>query len=210
MLITLDKRNKKNERPELGWVGAYLKLLPFYFLLFTFLFASILPSYSYAKPKQKEQPKSDKTLSGKALFNAVWTKAKQTKPNEVEKGDKKAPKASVAGIRGKKKEGEYLKPYWKGDDKKAIEREAARNFQKASELIDKGDFEPAVASLKEFMAKYSGTTPEPNARVALGICLAQLDKKQEAEQELNKFVEKYPAHPLAEEAKKVIADLQKE
>lgn len=201
----------------------YLKVFLILLAFMAFSISSPVAPDATAKSKSKKHRKvkkdekvrkkaklKKKKLSGKALFNSVWTKTKINSSKTLKKKGKKPPKGSVAGVRGNKKDGEYLQPYWKGDDKEELEREAARSFQKATKLMDDKDFEPAISLLEKFLKKFAGTKPEPQARVALGLCLAQTGQNPKAENVLSKFVEKFPAHPLAPEVAEVINDLKTE
>ena len=142
----------------------------------------------------------------KGIFLSIWGKLKSINPTQ--KQSAKANQVYTAGIRGSESTDTLLKPYWKNDltQDEAFQAEL-KLFGIAQQKLDKGQLDVAVQSFDRFLKQYSTSSLRPNALFAMSISLAGSGKSEESIRTMRLFLDENPGHPLANDAKQVIAEL---
>ena len=141
------------------------------------------------------------------LFRSVWARLKSLNP--ASRDSARAQQTYTAGIRGAEATDTLLKPYWKDDltRDEAFQAELQK-FGLAQLKMDQGELEAAVKSFDEFLSEFGGSNLRPNALFGKSISLAGIGQKQESLVAMQQFVDENPNHPLVEDARKVIGELQ--
>lgn len=141
----------------------------------------------------------------KGLFYSVWNKFKTMSP----KNENVVRKTTVTmGVRGAQTTGTILQPYWKGDktsDKKFMQQ--LERFAQAQNMADKGEMTGANKAFKRFIADYPKSDLRPNAQFADAVTMGAMGRLAESAQSFNVFINENPQHPLVEDAKMVINEL---
>lgn len=179
-----------------------------YLALVTALLLLPLPAIAAepAKPTVEVKKLEDGGLKG--LLDQMWAKLRRYGPDSRNRGEKTV--TVVAGIRGAESTASSLNPYWKGDktnDPAYIEELKA--FNQAQGFAEGGDLKQAVTAFDAFLASHPDSSLKPNAQFALGLAYAGMAEKTKGVPVLQGFVKTYPKHPLAEDAGRVLAELQK-
>ncbi len=178
------------------------RLLTFLFISALFLagepFVSASPSYAEEGKKVVAEEKS--TVG--SILDKIWTKIRTLSPR------KKARSAgsAVAGVKGAEKGSEELSPYWKGDQKRDLKKEIEK-FSVAEDLMEEEKYSEAIIALESFREEFPMSRFMPNAVFSKGLCLLKLDRKDDAVNELRKFLETYPKHDLATDATQLVTVL---
>ena len=151
--------------------------------------------------------KTEKQSAFKGLFYKVWNKFKTMSPKDEKKLVRTG--TATAGIRGAETTSTILQPYWK-DDKTSDEQFMLQleGFAQAQTLADRGDLEGANQAFREFVDKWPESDLRPNAQFADALTLGAMGKAAESSQSFKIFVDANPQHPLVEDAKAVMAELQ--
>jgi len=162
------------------------------------------------KPKAKvEVKKVEEQSSFKSLLDQTWAKLRRYGPPSA-RDDASRQVTLVAGVRGAESTTSTLKPYWKGDktnDPAYLNEVNA--FNKAQAFANSGDFKQAATAFDGFLTGYPDSSLKPNAQFALGLAYAGVADKARGVSALQTFVQGHPKHPLASDANRVIAELQK-
>lgn len=116
----------------------------------------------------------------------------------------------IAGVRGAESTSSQLEPYWKGDQttRSSYVREI-KAFRAAMELADTGELAASVREFNAFAKTYPESSLKPNVQFALGLAYGEMGQNEKSIAALKSFVQAYPAHPLANDAWKMIKQLQK-
>lgn len=144
----------------------------------------------------------------KGLLDQMWAKLRRYGPDSRNRGEKAV--TVVAGIRGAESTSSNLNPYWKGDktnDPAYVEELKA--FNQAQGFAEGGDLKQAASAFDAFLAAHPDSSLKPNAQFALGLAYAGMAEKVKGVPVLQSFVKTYPKHPLAEDAGRVLVELQK-
>jgi len=151
--------------------------------------------------------KSEQQSVFKGFLYSVWGRLRALSPRLAHHNSKYA--VATAGIRGAETTTSLISPYWKDDRTEDPEyiRELTE-FTRAQQLAENGDLQAAVKALNDFIEKHDKSDLKPNAQFALGISYGGLGQKSGAVKALQAFVNDNPAHPLAADAKQVIAQLR--
>ncbi|MBI5047423.1 MAG: outer membrane protein assembly factor BamD [Deltaproteobacteria bacterium] len=119
----------------------------------------------------------------------------------ISKVGKKGPSnipTSVAGLRGAEQEkGKDLTPYWKGKEKSKDSAAMA----KVEALINKKDFNGAIDMLRSFGQQYPDSPLKPIAVLSLAYAYTEAGKAGEAKITFENFLNEYPEHELASDAR---------
>lgn len=142
----------------------------------------------------------------KGIFLSIWSKLKSINPTQ--KQSAKSTQVYTAGIRGSEATDTLLKPYWKNDltQDEAFQAEL-KQFGQAQQKLDKGELGSAVKGFEKFLKQYSTSSLRPNALFAMSISLAGSGKTEKSINTMKLFLDENPTHPLANDAKQVIAEL---
>ena len=142
----------------------------------------------------------------KGIFLSIWGKLKSINPTQ--KQSAKANQVYTAGIRGSESTDTLLKPYWKNDLTKDEKFQAElKQFGLAQQKLDKGELDVAVQAFDKFLKQYGTSSLRPNALFAMSISLAGSGKTEKSISTMKQFLSENPTHPLANDAKQVIAEL---
>jgi TolA-binding protein len=154
-----------------------------------------LSAQETSKEKKKEVVKA--VTEGKTGIQS-WMASFWAKISKVgKKGPSNVP-TSVAGLRGAEQEkGKELTPYWKGKGKSKDSAAMA----KVEALINKKDFNGAIDMLKSFGQQYPDSPLKPIAVLSLAYAYTEAGKSGEAKVTFENFLNEYPEHELAADAR---------
>jgi len=140
------------------------------------------------------------------LFQSVWARLKALNPTTKESANTEV--VYTAGIRGAESTDTLLSPYWKNDLTQDEEFQAELGkFSLAQIKMDRGELESAVKSFDGFLDEYEQSPLRPNALFGKSISLAGLGQTQQSLAAMQQFVDENPNHPLSDDAKLVIQEL---
>lgn len=159
------------------------------------------------KPAGVVVQKAEKAGTLQRLLDEMWAKLRTYAP-KLNTSDSRTPTVVVVGVRGAESTGTQLKPYWK-DDRSADPAYAQElsAFNDAQAAADAGDSKKAVAQFDAFLKTYPQSKLRSNAQFGLGLAFAGAGDRQRSREALNTFVQEYGSHPLAPEARRLIAAL---
>ena len=142
----------------------------------------------------------------KGFFQSVWVRLKSLNPSMKESANSAV--VYTAGIRGAESTDTLLSPYWKNDLTQDEEFQAElEKFSLAQIKMDRGELESAVKSFDGFLDEYEQSPLRPNALFGKSISLAGLGQTQQSLAAMQLFVDENPNHPLSDDAKLVIQEL---
>jgi tetratricopeptide (TPR) repeat protein len=143
----------------------------------------------------------------KGLFQSVWARLKSLNPSSKESANSEV--VYTAGIRGAESTDTLLKPYWKDDltEDEAFQTELQK-FSQAQLKMDRGELDSAVKSFDSFLDEFAQSDLRPNALFGKSISLAGLGQNEQSLAAMRQFLEENPNHPLNDDAKLVIAELE--
>jgi len=140
------------------------------------------------------------------LFRSVWARLRSLSPQSQQSA--RADVHYTAGIRGAEATDTLLKPYWKDDLTQNPEFQAElESFGEAQAMMDQGKLEQAVKSFDDFLQHYGASALRPNALFGKSLSLAGIGKNADSLATMRQFVDENPTHPLVDDAKKVIDNL---
>lgn len=140
------------------------------------------------------------------LFQSVWARLRSISPQSQESANAEVEYA--AGIRGAEATDTLLKPYWKDDltQNSAFQAEL-ESFGAAQTKMDQGQLREAVDSFDQFLQQYGESSLRPNALFGKSIGLAGIGQIDDSLATMRQFVDENPAHPMVDDARKVIETL---
>jgi TolA-binding protein len=150
--------------------------------------------------------KSEKNSVFKGILYTVWERLRSLNPRV--KTNKSHHTVATMGIRGAETTASLIEPYWKGDktnDPGYIKE--LRQYTEAQQLAEQGDLPKAVNALNNFLEQHSASDLRPNAQFALGISQGGMGNVAASKKTLQAFLNDYPDHPLAVDAREVIEQL---
>ena len=140
------------------------------------------------------------------LFKSVWARLKSLNPSAKESA--RSHVVYTAGIRGAETTDTLLKPYWKDDLTQDENFQAElQQFGQAQIKMDQGKLEAAVMSFDEFLDQYGQSDLRPNALFGKSISLAGIGQKEQSLVTMQQFVDENPNHPLVDDARQIITEL---
>lgn len=208
-----------------GYLGNSLKILTAFFAAAFMCFG--LMAYSADQGEKKspsgEVPSTDvpakptsaggsvQVSSTSGLFDSLWTRVRSMVSSGDENMGEEPRYSTTAGIRGAKSIKDILKPIWKGKDRKGDEALTPEQklYHEANQHIEKEEYDKAITKLEEFLKVYKSSDKRPLAQVSLGLCYQKVGKTDMAVKTLDDFLKTYPDHPLAEDVKKLKAEMEK-
>lgn len=155
-----------------------------------------------------EIQKAEEGLGVARVFSRVWAKLRTYIPRPSLPASA-ASRTQIAGVRGAETTTSRLQPYWKGDkttDPAYLQE--LETFVAAIELAEAGEFEKAATAFNTFSISYPDSNLNPNVQFALGMVYGHLGNNEQAIAALRLFAQSHPAHPLADDARQVIKELQ--
>lgn len=177
-------------------------------VLVLFMATGIPPAVASDEKSIVQEQQAEGLLKG-AIYNA-WQKLRAISPKSKDNYQERNRLTATAGIRGAEQTDTVLKPYWKDDrTQDAAFLAQVDAYGKAQELIDGGKFPEAIAALDNFTKNYPGSELMPNVLFAKGLAMGAGNDAAGATGAFKKFISDYPGHPLQEDAKQVMASLQK-
>jgi len=140
------------------------------------------------------------------FFRSVWARLRSLSPQSQQTA--KADVHYTAGIRGAEATDTLLKPYWKDDLTQNPEFQAElASFGEAQAKMDQGKLQEAVKSFDDFLQHYGDSALRPNALFGKSLSLAGIGRKEDSVATMRQFVDENPTHPLIDDARKVIENL---
>ncbi len=144
----------------------------------------------------------------KGLMLKVWYKLRAVNPKQNRSA--KSDIVYTAGIRGAEATDTLIQPYWKGDlSKDENFQKELKAFTDAQQLLDNGKLTESVQAFEKFLESYPDSNLSANALFAKSLSDAGLGKTQQAADGMQKFIDRYPSHPLVGDAKQIIEHLKK-
>jgi len=168
-----------------------------------------MPVLAVEKNEQSQKPSSVVVKENKSVFKGllyrVWNRLRTFTP-QLQKNHTRKYGVATMGIRGAETTSTLIEPYWKGDkseDPTYVKQ--LTDYSNAQQLAEKGDLTAAVKALNTFIDDYHDSDLLPNAQFALGLSLAGLGDVDGSIDSLQTFIDDNPNHPLANDARQVIA-----
>jgi len=176
--------------------------------------AAVLVNVSYVNIANSADSKNEAVITKsetKSVFsgfmNKLWGKLRAISPKASAVQNTRG--IATAGIRGAETTTSIISPYWKDDVTEDPEYIKELNkFTKAQQLIEDGDLKGAVTALSSFIQEHGNSDYKANAQFALAMSYGGLGQKAESVNAFQSFVKDNPKHPLVDDAKKVMAELQ--
>jgi TolA-binding protein len=157
-------------------------------IVFSVAFALLL-----AAPQAPAQQSADV----KQFLQNLWGKLRALTP----RSDPPAATATVtAGLRGSEATESELKPYWRGDERVAL--------QNAQALADAGKFPEAAAAFEALVQANPRGALAPNAQFGAALSRAAMGERSRAAAGFEEFLKRDPGHPLAGDARQALAALR--
>lgn len=98
-------------------------------------------------------------------------------------------------------------------EKKAVEtlhwKTSEADLSKALKLYDQKEYRDCLERLGQIIDRDPNSDQAAIALLTAGLCHAQLDEKQKAEDKLQSFLDKFPDHKLAKNVRQTLDDLKK-
>lgn len=138
------------------------------------------------------------------FFYTVWSRLKALSPRteDVRVGSNVI---ATAGLRGASDENLEMEPYWKGDlsDDPAFKQQIDA-YRNAIEQAEQGD----VEAMEAFLDQYGDSDLAANVQFGLAVSKARSGQRDAAKGELERFVDRYPGHPLHADAEALLRRLE--
>ncbi len=142
----------------------------------------------------------------KGLFKSVWARLRELSPAQKESAS--AEQNYTAGLRGAEATDTLLKPYWKNDlTADPAFQTQLKAFSQAQARMDQGELEAAIDAFDRFLENHGDSSLRPNALFGKSLSLAGAGEADAARTAMRQFLDENPNHPLAADARKVIAAL---
>ncbi len=175
------------------------------FLMYVFFISSvqIMDSVLYAdddlktNEKIEEDEKIEEGITG--VLDSIWTKVRTLSP----KKRRRAPVTSVAGIKGAERGSEELKPFWKGREKSILNIEIEK-ISNVEDIMEAGEYSKAITFLESFQEEFPKSSFIPSVVFLRGFCMLKLERKEEAKTILKSFMNNFPDHDFAADAKQIL------
>jgi tetratricopeptide (TPR) repeat protein len=143
-----------------------------------------------------------------SFYESLWSKLRVVLSNQAARSESRV--SAVAGIRGARQKGDAeLQPVWLDvngkvrKDDKSNESTQVEKLHKAEALAANRQFTKALKAYEEFLAQYPGSEFAPVVEFSIALVYTELSDKQTSRQRLDSFLQKYPRHSLADEARKI-------
>lgn len=138
----------------------------------------------------------------KSFFYSVWSQLKALSPR-TEDARVGASVIATAGLRGAD-DNLRMEPYWKNDLTRDAEfQQQIEAYKQAIERGEQGDEQ----ALKNFLDQYGDSDLAANVRFGLAVSKASSGDRGAAREHLQEFVDRYPRHPMAADARKLLQRL---
>ncbi len=183
-------------------------------ILILFIVMVMVPGWAIAAP-EKQNVKDDAVVVRtenqsifKGLLYKVWGRLRSFNPTAISSRNRNR-SVVTAGVRGAETTTSLIQPYWKDDqtgDPEYIKQ--LQEYTRAQQLAEGGDLQAAIRSLSAFIDTYQDSDLKPNAQFALGLSYGGIGNRQSGVATLEQFLSDNPKHPLAADAKQVIAELR--
>jgi TolA-binding protein len=157
----------------------------------------IVFSVAFALLLTTPQAPAQQTADVKQFLQNLWGKLRALTP----RSDPPAATATVtAGLRGSEATESELKPYWRGDERVAL--------QNAQALADAGKFPEAAAAFEALVQANPRGALAPNAQFGAALSRAAMGERSRAAAGFEEFLKRDPGHPLAGDARQALAALR--
>ncbi len=138
-----------------------------------------------------------------SFFHNIWSRLSslgpRTDPARMQEG-----MVATAGLRGADGDNLEMEPYWKGD--LTEDAEFRREIEAYRDAIERGR-EGDRQALEHFLEQYGDSDLAANVRFALAVARARAGEHDAARRELERFVERYPEHPMTADAESLLQRL---
>lgn len=138
------------------------------------------------------------------FFYSVWSRLSALSPRSGD-AEVRPGVIATAGLRGADDDNLEMEPYWKGDLSQDAEfRQRIETYREAIERGREGDRQ----ALEDFLDRHGDSDLAANVHFALALSRAGAGENDAARRELERFVERYPAHPLIGDAEALLHRLE--
>jgi len=138
-----------------------------------------------------------------SFFYGVWSRLKALSPRteDVRVG---SGVIATAGLRGADDDNLQMEPYWKNDlSQDAAFQQQIDAYRAAIEQGEQGNTE----ALQSFLDQYGDSDLAANVQFGLAIARVRAGKRDAARGELERFIDRYPQHPLVADAEALLQRL---
>lgn len=137
------------------------------------------------------------------FFYSVWSRLKALSPR-TEDARIGSGVVATAGLRGADDDNLEMEPYWKNDltTDAAFQQQIAA-YRNAIEQGRQGNDQ----ALQAFLDQYGDSDLAANVQFGLAVSRVRAGKRDAAKGELERFIERYPAHPLVADAEALLRRL---
>lgn len=138
-----------------------------------------------------------------SFFYGVWSRLKALSPR-TEDARVGSSVIATAGLRGADDDNLQMEPYWKGDiSQDAAFQQQIDAYRSAIEQGEQGN----TAALQSFLDQYGDSDLAANVQFGLAIAKVRAGKRDAARGELERFIDRYPEHPLVADAEALLQRL---
>ena len=138
-----------------------------------------------------------------SFFYSVWSRLSSLAPR-AEDARVREGVVATAGLRGADGDNLEMEPYWKGD--LGEDPEFTRQIEAYRSAIERGRGGDQQA-LKDFLDQHGNSDLAANVRFALAVSQARAGDRDAARSELQRFIDRYPRHPLTADARNLLQRL---
>ena len=138
-----------------------------------------------------------------SFFYSVWSRLQALSPR-AEDARVREGVVATAGLRGADGNELQMEPYWKGD--LGNDPEFQRQIEAYRSAIERGR-DGDQQALKDFLDQYGDSDLAANVRFALAVSQARAGDHRAARRELERFIDRYPGHPMTADARTLLERL---
>lgn len=138
-----------------------------------------------------------------SFFYNVWSRLKALSPR-TEDARVGSSMVATAGLRGADDDNLEMEPYWKNDlSRDAAFQQQIEAYRNAVEQGEQGN----VGAMEAFLDEYGDSDLAANVRFGLALAKVRAGQRDTARGELERFIERYPGHPLIADAEALLRRL---
>jgi len=138
-----------------------------------------------------------------SFFYSVWSRLKALSPR-TEDARVGGGVVATAGLRGADDDNLEMEPYWKNDlSRDAAFQQQIEAYRQAVEGGRRGD----IPVLEAFLDQYGDSDLAANVRFGLAVARLRAGERNAAQRALERFVDRFPGHPLAPDAEALLRRL---
>jgi TolA-binding protein len=138
-----------------------------------------------------------------SFFYGVWSRLKALSPR-TDDARVGSGVIATAGLRGADDDNLQMEPYWKNDlGQDAAFKQQIEAYRSAIEQGEQGN----TQALQTFLDQHGDSDLAANVQFGLAIAKVRAGKRDAARGELERFIDRYPEHPLVADAEALLQRL---